>query len=34
MSDESYDSVVIFERAITIDDGPREEGGNGMDGTQ
>lgn len=30
MSDESYDSVVIFERAITIDDGPREEGGNGI----
>ena len=30
MSDESYDSVVIFDKGITIDDGPREEGGNGV----
>ena len=26
----SYDSVVIFDRCITIDDGPKEEGGNGV----
>ena len=26
----SYDSLVIFDRGITIDDGPREDGGNGV----
>ena len=28
--DESYDSVMIFEKGITIDDGPLIEGGNGI----
>lgn len=28
--EESYNSLVVFEKGITIDDGPLEEGGNGI----